>query len=121
VKIQKKKKFFTTAKLLKNLKLKKEVFTQFFSFFENYRKFVLLLSGFSLGLRRKRCKILLQLSDSNCVTLAVELRVYRWRRGGFVVVVVVVVVDAMTFLFLNVFLYYTRFSLFFKNKKKSLL
>lgn len=32
-------------------------------------------SGFSLGLRRKRCSKLLQLSDNNCVTLAVELRV----------------------------------------------
>lgn len=32
-------------------------------------------SGLSLGLRRKRCSKLLQLSDNNCVTLAVELRV----------------------------------------------
>lgn len=31
-------------------------------------------SGLSLGIRRKRCNKLLQLSDSNCVTLAVELR-----------------------------------------------
>lgn len=39
-------------------------------------------SGLSLGFRRKRCNKLLQLSDNNCVTLAVELRVYRWRRGA---------------------------------------
>lgn len=31
-------------------------------------------SGLSLGIRRKRCNKLLQLSESNCVTLAVELR-----------------------------------------------
>lgn len=33
-----------------------------------------LFSGLSLGFRRKRCNKLLQLSESNCVTLAVELR-----------------------------------------------
>ncbi len=33
------------------------------------------LSGFSLGIRRNRCNRLLQLSDNNWVTLAVELRV----------------------------------------------
>lgn len=45
------------------------------------------LSGFSLGIRRNRCNRLLQLSDNNWVTLAVELRVYRCRRdaGAFIV------------------------------------
>lgn len=41
-----------------------------------------LLSGRSLGLRRKRCNKLLQLSERSCVTLAaVALRMYRlcWR------------------------------------------
>lgn len=40
-----------------------------------YRNCELCLSSFSLGFRRNRCKILLQLSDNNCVTLDVELRV----------------------------------------------
>lgn len=34
-------------------------------------------SLFSLGFRRNRCKILLQLSDNNCATLIVLLRAYR--------------------------------------------
>lgn len=38
---------------------------------------VLAESLFSLGFRRNRCKILLQLSDNNCATLIVLLRAYR--------------------------------------------
>lgn len=35
---------------------------------------LVLTPGFSLGLRRNRCKILLQLSCSSCATLTVVLR-----------------------------------------------
>lgn len=46
-----------------------------------------LFSSFSLGLRRNRCRMLLQLSDSNCVTLDVLLRTYLRRVGALVAVV----------------------------------
>lgn len=52
-------------------------------------------SLFSLGFRRNRCRILLQLSDNNCATLIVLLRAYR--RGPSLPVLLPVADDDVVF------------------------